>query len=139
MRMPLVYRAMKKDADDLPTIEASASGLGVRPGLDIDVDAQGHAIANGKGMSVAPAWRVMPVWRIPKRLRDKRAGARGPNNIYCFRTGTGPFQRDAFAKGLELVPDSTTHGCIAPTQTVVLTTYEGDLELTRANWQIDES
>jgi hypothetical protein len=42
-------------------------------------------------------------------------------------------------RGLELVPDSSTHGCIAPPQLVPLATYVSDLELTRTNWQIDES
>jgi hypothetical protein len=137
--MPLVYRAMKKDDDGFPAVESSASGLGVRTGIDIDVDAHGNTITNDKGMSVSPAWRVMPVWRVPKRLRDKCPGARGPNSTFCFKTGTGPFQRAHFAEGLELVPDSSTHGCIAPTQLVPLVTYVSDLELTRINWQIDES
>ena len=51
--MPKIYRAMKKDDDDKPYIEQSANGLGVRPNHDIDVDVNGNAIANKKGMSVA--------------------------------------------------------------------------------------
>ena len=46
--MPVVFRVMKKDQDDLPKVEQSASGLGVRPGIDIDLDAQGNAIVNGQ-------------------------------------------------------------------------------------------
>ena len=52
--MPLVFRAMKRDEDGLPTVERSASGLGIRPGTDVDVDARGNAVVNGKGMSVSP-------------------------------------------------------------------------------------
>jgi hypothetical protein len=137
--MPLVFRAMRKDDDGLPTVERSASGLGVRPGIDIDLDAQGNALANGKGMSVAPAWRAISILRIPKRLRAKVPGARGSNNTHCFRAGAGPFQRGAFAAGLELIPDSATHGCVAPVQTVPLSQYESDLSATRADWQIDEA
>ena len=86
----LVYRAMKRDDDGLPTIEPSAKGLDVRPGADIDVDQQGNVIPTGKGMSVSPGWRDLPLWRIPKRLRNKVPGAVAPNSTWCFRTGTGP-------------------------------------------------
>jgi hypothetical protein len=137
--MPLVYRVMKKDEDDRPTVEQSASGLGVRPGTDVDLDPQCNVIANGKGMSVSPAWREMPLLRIPKRLRDKVRGARGPNNRFCFQTGAGPFQAGEFAAGLELVPDSPRHGCIAPAQNIPLSRYQGDLAATRSDWQIDEN
>jgi hypothetical protein len=137
--MPLVYRVMKKDEDDLPTVEHSSNGLGVRPGMDVDVDLQSNVIANGKGMSVAPSWRDISLLRIPKRLRDRVRGARGPNNRSCFRTGTGVFQAGKFADGLELVPDSATHGCIAPAQSVPLSQYQNDLAATRSNWQIDEN
>lgn len=137
--MPLVFRAMKRDEDGLPSVEHSASGLGVRPATDVDVDAQGNVAVNGKGMSVSPSWRVLPISRIPKRLRDKVPGARGSNNTFCFKAGTGPFEAGSFAPGLALEPDSATHGCITPVQRVVLTQYQGDLAATRADWQFDEN
>src|SRR5437016_186230 len=121
--MPLVYRVMKKDGDGLPTVEPTSNGLGVRPGTDVDMDPQGNVIANGKGLSVSPSWRDMPLLRIPKRLRDKVRGARGPNHRFCFRAGTGPFQPGAFGAGLDLVPDSPRHGCIAPAQTIPLAQF----------------
>jgi hypothetical protein len=137
--MPLVYRVMKKNEDDLPVIEQSASGLGIRPETDVDLDSRANVIANGKGMSVAPSWRDLPVFRIPKRLRDKAQGARGSDNGYRFRAGAGLFEPGPFAAGLELVPDSPRHGCIAPAQTVSLAQYQNDLAASRADWQIDES
>jgi hypothetical protein len=137
--MPLVFRAMKIDDDGLPMIEQSASGLGVRPGIDIDLDARSNVIANGKGMSASPTWRVIPIMRIPKRLRTIVPGARGSNSTFCFKTGDGPFHQGPFAAGLELVPDSPKHGNIAPAQLVPLVQYEGDLAATRSRWQIDES
>jgi hypothetical protein len=137
--MPLVFRAMKKDDDGLPVVEQSASGLGIRPGVDADLDAQDNVIANGKGMSVSPGWRVMPITRIPKRLRTIVRGARGSNRTSCFRFGDGQFLGGPLAKGLELVPDTPTHGCIAPMATVPLAQYESDLAATRSGWQVDES
>lgn len=137
--MPLVFRIMRQDADGGPTVARLSSALGVRPGVDVDVDAKGFVIANGKGMSVSPAWRDISVLRIPKRLRAKVPGARGSNNTYCFRAGTGPFQHGPFAVGLELTPDSPKHGCISPAQSVVLAQYENDLASTRTLWKVDES
>jgi len=130
---------MKKDEDDLPTVEQSSNGLGVRMAVDIDVDGQGNVMMNGKGMSVAPSWRKLPIYRIPRRLRDKIPKARGSNSVYCFKYGAGPFVQGAFAAGLELVPDSSTHGCVVPAQTTLLAQFERDLADTRGGWQIDES
>ncbi len=134
--MPQVFRSMKKALDGLPAVGPSASALGVRPGNDIDLDHQNNAVVNHKGMSVCRSWREMSIFRIPKRL-DRRG--QGNNSLYCFKWGTGPFQRGAFAAGLELLPDSVTHGVVRPTQSVPLAQYEADLAATRADWQIDET
>jgi hypothetical protein len=137
--MPLVFRVMQRSDDGLPTVAQSATGLGVRPGTDVDVDMNDIVVVNGKGMSVSPSWRVISILRIPKRLRDKVPGARGSNNTFCFRTGAGPFQVGEFAPGLALVPDSATHGCVTPTLSVALGQYENDLAATRADWEFDEN
>jgi hypothetical protein len=42
---------MKKDDDGLPSV--SPRGLGVRRGVDIELNAKDNVIVNGKGMSVA--------------------------------------------------------------------------------------
>ena len=135
--MPRVFRVMRKDADDLPTV--SPTSLGVRPGKDVDLDAQNNVLVNGKGMSVAPNWREINIHRIPKRLRTLLPGAAGSNSWSCFRIGVGPFQRGDFANGLTLELDSTTHGVVAPAQIVPLATYEGDIAATRPQWQVDET
>ncbi len=132
--MPLVYRAMKRDADGLPFVAPAASALGVRAGIDIDVDPQGFAIVNDKGMSVSPSWREISIFRIPKRL-----GGQGSNSTHCFKMGAGPFRQDALAPGLELVPDNYTHGVVRPEKPVLLSEYESNLAATRADWQLDEA
>lgn len=132
--MPLVFRAMKKEADGLPTVAPSASALGVRPAVDIDIDNQGNVVVNDKGMSVSPSWREISIFRIPKRL-----GGQGSNNTFCFRMGSGPFQQGALAAGLELVPDSPKHGVVRPEKSVRLQQYENDLSATRLDWQVDEA
>jgi hypothetical protein len=137
--MPRVFRAMRKDEDGLPHVEQSASGLGMRPGVDIDVDPQDNVLINGKGMSVSPNWRGMPLFRIPERLRSLKPGARGSNNTSCLCSGTGPVQRGAFAERLTLEPDSATHGTIAPARVMPLDGYQSALGATRPHWQIDEA
>ncbi len=137
--MPRVVRTMRKDEDGLPHVESSANGLGVRPGVDIDADPHGNVLVNGKGMSVSPNWRDLPLFRIPERLRNVKAGARGSNNTFCFCSGTGSFERGAFAEGLTLEPDSATHGTIAPAQIMPLGEYQAALEATRPDWHIDET
>jgi hypothetical protein len=66
--MPRVFRVMKRDADGLPTV--SQTSLGVRPGKDVDLDAQNNVLVNGKGMSVAPNWREINIHRIPQAVES---------------------------------------------------------------------
>ena len=135
--MPRVFRVMRKEPDGLPTV--SQTGLGVRPGVDVDLDAQDNVLVNGKGMSVAPNWRDISRNRIPKRRRALVPGARGSNNTSCFRTGHGPFLQGPFAIGLTLEPDSAKHGNVAPAKVVPLVAYEADIATTRPGWEEDET
>src|SRR5437868_896838 len=105
--MPRVFRVMRKEPDGLPTV--SQTSLGVRPNVDVDLDAQNNVLVNGKGMSVAPNWRNISRNRIPKRLRLIVPGARGSNNTFSFRMGHGAIVQGPFANGLTLEPDSATH------------------------------
>jgi len=134
--MPRVYRIMKKDDDERPTL--GPRSLGVRSS-EVDVDGANHVQVNGKGMSVSPRWRDISITRIPRRLRDKVRGALGSNNSFCFRFGSGPFMKGPFALGLTLEPDSPHHGTIAPVAAVPFETYQIDLEATRPDWHIDET
>ncbi len=129
--MPLAYRVMRRDADGFPSL--GPTSLGVRPG-DVDVDGQGQVLVNGKGMSVNPRLENININRVPKRLRPRLPGASGSNNSACFRFGEGMFQHGPFAKGLDLVPDSATHGNVTPSTIVLLATYESDLASTREAW-----
>jgi len=128
---------MRKESDGLPTV--SQTSLGIRSGVDADLDDQSNVVVNGKGMSVAPNWRDININRIPKRLRPIVPGAGGSNNMYCFRAGDGAFVQGAFANGLTLEPDSATHGNVAPAIIVPLATYEADIAATRRDWQEDET
>ncbi len=133
--MPRMFRIMKKDAGDKPIIGQTATTLGVRA-RDVDLDALGNVILNDKGMSVNPGWRVASIFLIPKRLGT---GGRGSNTSCCFRRGTAPFRQAPCGTGLELFPDSPTHGVVRPTQPVLVAQYEADLHATRLEWEVDET
>lgn len=135
--MPRVFRIMRKDVTGFPHI--SPTSLGVRVGIDIDLDGQSNVLVNGKGMSVAPDWRDINVLRIPKRLRQIVPGANGSNNTFCFRIGTGEFARGVFADGLMLEPDSPKHGNITPAQIAPLSKYQSNIAATQSDWQEDEN
>ena len=137
--MPQVFRIMREDEDSFPMVAQSALGLGVRPGVDYDTDANGHVLVNGKGMSVNPDWRDAPLFRIPERLRLLKRGARGANSNACFRHGEGEFSPEAFAPGLNLETDSLAHGTITPSLPCPQIDYEAALAATRPDWIIDET
>jgi hypothetical protein len=129
---------MRRDEDDQPHVDASASGLGVRPEVDVDV-VDDRVLVNGKGMSVNPDWRFAPIFRIPRRLRHLMEGARGPESNACFRYGSGAFERGRFADGLVLEPDSSTHANVAPDAPSLLSDYQEAIARTRPGWAIDEA
>jgi hypothetical protein len=142
--MPTVYRAMKKAEDGFPSVENGARGLGVREPpsahADIDVDAAGNVVVNGRGMSVARHWRDLPTHRIPERLDNGEVGATGPNSDYCWKLGQGGFSPAAVGNRLVLAlkPGSTTRGNVAPSAVVSLGQFQSDLAATRPGWTVDE-
>jgi hypothetical protein len=139
--MPKIYRSMKKAEDDKPVVEPSAKGLGVRVAgnTDVDLDDRGNVILNGKGMSVAPAWRKLLPHLIPRRLRPSFPRAAGSPSLFCFAMGEGTFSNGPISDALELQIDSPTHGVVAPRQLVPVDRYQSDLASTRDAWTVDES
>ncbi len=142
--MPKIYRSMKKAEDGKPVVDASGKGLGVRGApvngvADVDLDDQDRVVLNGKGMSVAPAWRSLPYFLIPERLKDKVPRARGANRLCCFATGEGPFAAGPVSDALELLVDKPTHGIVAPRGLAPLDHYQASLAATRDSWTEDET
>ena len=139
--MPLIYRSMYATGNK-PTIGSSATTLGVRvppsDKADLPVEPDGMVRPNTGGMSVAPAWRDLAVWRISKRLRGKMEGACDSMNIFCWRMGNGPFVPEQVATGLFLRPDSNIHGNVEPDHPMPLSEYQAALAATREQWEIDE-
>lgn len=130
---------------DRPQVGPSAVALGVRvppdEHADIAVGAEGAVGPRTGGMSVAPAWRLLPVHRIPRRLRPKFPRAAGKNQCFLWRMGEGPFTEGPFADGLHFRPDPAKpnkHGFVEPATRMTAAEYQTALAATRARWRIDE-
>lgn len=134
--MPLIYRAMARNGDR-PRIGNTARDLGVRVPGDIPVHL-GQVSPGTGGMSVAPTWRDLPPWRIPKRLIDLTPDAAGKDEDACWRMGDGPFEDARVAELLNLRPDRPTHGVVEPSETMALPRFQQALAATRDCWRIDE-
>lgn len=108
--MPTIYRSMKHAADGLPVVGSNARELGVRippsPHADIDLDAAGHVIRNGRGMSVVAHWRDLLAHLVPKRLVPRFPGACGvaiPSSMWGeMAPGKTPCPEGRGARGLPL-------------------------------------
>lgn len=134
--MPKVYRTMRANGD-LPELGRSAACLGVRP-LDIPIEGNGFVFPGTGGLSVAPSWKLLAPWRIPKRLNSVVPKASGSNNLRCWAMGTGAFQEGDVANGLHLRVDGDHHGLIEPKTHMPFQLYEELLASTRTLWRIDE-
>ncbi len=108
---------------------------------DIDVGADGRVEPRTGGMSVAPAWRLLPVHRIPRRLRSRFPRAAGKNHFSLWRMGEGPFTEGPFADRLLFRPDPEKpdqHGFVEPEARMSAGEYQAALAATRDQWVLDE-
>src|SRR5579885_2931884 len=126
--MPLIYRAMTVDADGKPQVGPSARTLGARvppdPKPDITPDSNGVVRPGTGGMSVGPAWRRLPLHRIPRRLRHLVPHAHGKDEDACWRMGDGPFADGVVAVGLALRVDSARHALVQPDREMLAQVYQ---------------
>jgi hypothetical protein len=142
--MPLVYRAMLADGDR-PEVGPAALALGVRvppdEHADIAVGEDGLVETRTGGMSVAPGWRLLPIHRIPRRLRAKFPRAAGKNIVFLWRMGDGPFTEGPFADRLLFRADPEKperHGFVEPATRMPADEYQEALAATRDQWILDE-
>ena len=139
--MPRIYRSMLRDGDR-PAVGPSAKMLGVRvppaDACDLRPDRNGEVGPGSGGMSVVPNWTDLPDYRIPARLRHVVSGARGKNNLACWRMGDGTFEPGIVAEQLVLRPDAPDHGVVEPERRMHLANYILAIEATRDLWSVDE-
>lgn len=123
----LIYRAMKRAADDLPVVERSARGLGVRPNVDIPVNPKGQVEPGTGGMSTA----VDSPYDLPRHRRPAVFNGVGRDPVFVLP------QREE-CEGLVVRADQgpqSAHRAVEPARTCLLEQYEADLEATRPQWQ----
>ncbi|CAD5926563.1 hypothetical protein PCC9214_01005 [Planktothrix tepida] len=142
----LYYRGMAEQ-NGKPKIGRSARLLGIRPGIDIDIEQmpigylndQGYllaeserefrgeivtvAVRNTKGMSVSLSIESLPAFRRPVKF-----GGTGKDPIWQID--------DKNIRGdLQAVQDSSTHVSILPRVTMSLERYETALANTQNDWE----
>lgn len=144
--MALLYRAMRDDGGQ-PKIGRSPRMLGVRLGIDIDVekmprnwlDSEGYlrspkerinsgdlvdvAVRNNKGMSTSLSIEMLPDFRKPIEF-----GGRGKDPLWQI-------DRSQILGDIEAVQDSPTHFSIMPRKTMLLEKYETALANTQIFWK----
>lgn len=142
----LYYRGMAEE-NGKPKVGCSARLLGVRPGIDIDIeqmprgwlDEQGYlrpeaernpsgepvtvAIRNTKGMSTSLAIESLPAFRRPEAF-----GGTGKDTLWQI-------EDSKITGDLEAVQDSPTHVSIMPRTTMLLEKYKIALANTQNDWE----
>jgi hypothetical protein len=142
----LYYRSMVEE-NSQPKVGRSARLLGVRPGIDIDLeqmprdylDDQGYlrpeterkstgelvavVIKNTKGMSTSLSIESLPAFRRPATF-----GGSGRDPLWQI-------EDSQITGDLEAVQDSATHVSIMPRTTMLLEQYEGALAKTQELWK----
>ena len=142
----LYYRGMAEQ-NGKPKIGRSARLLGVRPGIDIDIEQmptgylneQGYlladservfrgelvvvAVRNTKGMSVSLSIESLPAFRKPSKF-----GGSGKDPLWQID------DRNIMGD-LQAVQDSPTHVSILPRVTMFLERYEAALANTQNDWE----
>lgn len=142
----LYYRGMAEQ-NNRPKIGRSARLLGIRPGIDINIeqmpmgylDEQGYllpesqrkisgelatvAIKDTKGMSVSISIEGLPAFRKPARF-----GGTGKDPLWQI-------DDNIITGDLQAVQDSPTHVSILPRVTMSLERYEVALANTQKHWE----
>jgi hypothetical protein len=120
-RMRNLFRGMKADGAS-PVVERSATGLGVRIGVDV-APAEDGMVGPGRGLSVAPDDpQLLPRFRRPEAL-----GGTAKHPVWRIDEGDLP---ETLAHRLT----SPTHGQVEPAHEVDLADYESALAATRELW-----
>lgn len=139
--MPRIYRAMYHDgAKPVPGATKNQLGVRVPPDspADVTLDAEGY-VAPGRGMSVAPAWRKLPFFLIPERLKGKVPKARGDDRLRVWRHGEGAFADGSINGQLALSRTTAKHGEVEPASRTLLGDYQAALAATKNDWEWDEA
>ncbi len=113
--------------------------LGVREGRDIPVGSTDIVLPATGGLSVAPHWKDLPPFLIPRRLKGLYTAARGSDRLACFRLGYVPFANRELDDDLTLRVENSDHAIIEPKCAVQIAVFQAALAATMEMWTIDEA
>jgi hypothetical protein len=125
--MTNLFRGMKEDQDGLPVLEASARGLGVRPGIDVPAERPGEVVRPGQGgVSVSPNDPL----NLPKYRRPPEFQGDGKDPLWTIADSD-------LAPGLRYRVDAenSKHGFLEPARQMSLSEYEIAINATRKLWR----
>jgi hypothetical protein len=120
----ILYRAMREDHSGAPMIGPTARTLGVRPHVDVLLDAAGLIQPGTGGLSVAPD---RPENLHPLR-RPPAFGGTGKDPVWYINA-------DLLPGDLQFRQDSLTHGLIEPRMPMSLADFQDALARTRTAWK----
>jgi hypothetical protein len=128
--MEYIYRSMAEE-NGMPKLGSSATTLGVRPGIDIDVDEAGmvhrpdfkNQMKNGT--SASPSVAALPDFALPPEF----GGANRKTRIWRIRThDLGPH--------LVAEQDGSSHISIGPARTTGFSDYVKAIQDTAPDWEL---
>ncbi len=122
-----VLRGMMADADGLPVTGTTGRYLGVRPGVDVPVDADGFVESETEGMGVVPP----PVDNLQPHRRPPEFGGTGKDPVFEIETNELPEE-------LRYRPDPADpegHGFVEPARRMSFEEYQQLLHSTLDLWR----
>lgn len=125
-----LYRSMRSGDDALPLPGAAARLLGVRPGIDLVLNADGAAQPQTGGLSVAPDDPLL----LPEHRRPLEFGGTGNDPVWRIRVGD-------LDPRLAYRPDPDNpegHGFIEPSTPMPIEAFQAALEASRSAWTLVE-
>lgn len=123
-----LYRSMKEGPGGKPEVGRSARTLGIRPGIDILVEADGTVVGGSGGMSVAPESPA----NLPSHRRPPEHGGTGDDPVW--EIGTAELGEDLAYREDPLQPG--VHGFVEPRRRMSLEEIERALAATREAWRL---
>lgn len=123
-----LYRAMRKRADDLPLLGASATRLGVRAGVDIKPDADGMVGPFTGGLSTTPDDPA----RLPPQFRPKSCRG-GLATVPLFAIHVSVLADELRARRDPERPRE--HVFVEPALRTAFAAYETAINSTQARWR----
>ncbi len=118
---------MRTDANGQPMCGVQANMLGVRPGTDIQPDADDLVRGGSGGLSVTPDDPA----RLPPHVRPARLGGKGRLPVFEIAIAR-------LGATLRYRPDNKNperHGFIEPADSMTLADYQSRLGATQADWK----